>query len=192
MSTYQTDASNSSNTTYTLKRKNLVNDLDESNFKNLTLDRLGNPQAHNSRIVDYLKNLELIKRKPLVDHGKKSQLYDEEQNEEKNSNEINSSQEIDRLQGEFFYDASSNELSLKHNILAITQITSSPISVSSSISSQSLSSNSDSKKEKIDNQLLNRSLEKIRRSVSSPKLRTNVRTVKFSMLLILIIRIHQN
>lgn len=180
--TYQTDASNS-NITYTLQRKNIVNGLDECNFKNLTLGRLANPQAHNSRIVDYLKNLELIKQKssvlPTFDQGtKQRELYDEEQNEEKNSNEINSSQEIERLQGEFFNDSSSNELSPKHSILAISQVTSSPISVSSSFSSQSLSSNSDSKKGKMDNQLLNRSLEKIRRSISSPKLGTNVRTQK--------------
>ena len=144
-------------------------------------------REHNSRILDYLKNLEFrpaIKRKSepknnqnIVKRLKANQNSNVDISicyENNNTNRLNdiNNKEFERLQDEFFNDLSSNELTQNTKALTATQITSSPISISSSYTSKSLNSNNLSIREK--NKYLNHSLEKIRRSVSSPKLGTNV------------------
>lgn len=176
------DFSNS-NATYILGEK--LNMKEETNLKHFAKTR-----EHNSRILDYLKNLEFrpaIKRKSelnkqlnnqnIVKRLKPNQNLNADlsisygSNNTNHLNEMNS-KEFERLQDEFFNDLSSNEPTQNANILIASQITSSPISISSSFTSKSLNSNNLSIKEK--NKYLNHSLEKVRRSVSSPKLGTNV------------------
>lgn len=168
-----------SNTTYILGEK--LNMKEETIVKNAVKTR-----EHNSRILDYLKNLEFrpaIKRKSepknnqnIVKRLKANQNSNVDISicyENNNTNRLNdiNNKEFERLQDEFFNDLSSNELTQNTKALTASQITSSPISISSSYTSKSLNSNNLSIREK--NKYLNHSLEKIRRSVSSPKLGTN-------------------
>ena len=146
---------------------------------------------HNSRIVDYFKNLEIkrgAKRKSTVRPISPNELnpkqikivsqsdnaaYQVTDEHEPESNGNESIEDIEKLQDEFFNDGSSRDISAKPSILAVTQTTSSPISVSSnSFASQSFSIDGSPLND--NNQFLNRSIEKIRRSVSSPKVGLNV------------------
>lgn len=169
-----------SNATYILGEK--LNMKEETIVKNVVKTR-----EHNSRILDYLKNLEFrpaIKRKSepknnqnIVKRLKANQNSNVEISISYESNNINhlndmNSKEFERLQDEFFNDLSSNEPTQNTKDLTVSQITSSPISISSSNTSKSLNSNNLSIREK--NKYLNHSLEKVRRSVSSPKFGTNV------------------